>query len=298
MYTASSPSCLGESFSASGGVRRLPFAREFSRLSVGESWIGRKPVSYRREWGLQHRSAASAGELSAADLPPEGNGGQGGGFDMSIDVFPRLHERDPYRRLGVGRDSSFEEVQDARNYLFDTYKAHERSRESIEMAFDTILQEKMKVRHKQGFKPPKRGRKTDLEGDAPRVGILAQIKDRLEPSVPSTTIVNDGSIFLMMGSWAAWQTSSADPSLPVGAAICFSIYKLFDKRKKRAPEGDVSGRSHIWGAVAVTVFGLMLGSLVSWALVKALPLPQGIRGDQAGLFIINIVLGLVCIFFK
>ena len=49
----------------------------------------------------------------------------------------------------------------------------------------------------------------------------------------------------------------------MGAAICFSIYKLFDKRKKRAPEGDVSGRSHIWGAVAITVFGLMLGSLVS-----------------------------------
>ena len=62
---------------------------------------------------------------------------------------------------------------------------------------------------------------------------------------------------------AAWQTSSADPSLPVGAAICFSIYKLFDKRKKRAPEGDTSGRSHIWGAVAVTVLGLVLGSLVS-----------------------------------
>ena len=35
------------------------------------------------------------------------------------------------------------------------------------MAFDTILQEKMKVRHKLGFKPPRRGRKTDLEGDAP-----------------------------------------------------------------------------------------------------------------------------------
>jgi len=62
---------------------------------------------------------------------------------------------------------------------------------------------------------------------------------------------------------AAWQTSSADPSLPVGAAITFSIYKLFDKRKKRAPEGDASGRSHIWGAVLVTVFGLVLASLVS-----------------------------------
>ena len=103
------------------------------------------------------------GELSAADLPPEGDGEQDSGFDISIDVFPRLHERDPYRqgyliplshsiktglwslptvpervlklhlckfadfntlsytcrRLGVGRDSSFEEVQDARNYLYD-----------------------------------------------------------------------------------------------------------------------------------------------------------------------------------
>jgi hypothetical protein len=37
---------------------------------------------------------------------------------------------------------------------------------------------------------------------------------------------------------------------------------------------------------------------VSWALVKALPLPPGTRGDQAGLFIINIVMGLVCIFVK
>lgn len=36
----------------------------------------------------------------------------------------------------------------------------------------------------------------------------------------------------------------------------------------------------------------------SWALVKVLPLPTSIRGDQAGLFIINIVMGLVCIFFK
>ena len=34
-----------------------------------------------------------------------------------------------------------------------------------------------------------------------RVGILAQIKERLEPSVPGTTIVNDGSIFIMMGFW-------------------------------------------------------------------------------------------------
>ncbi len=33
-------------------------------------------------------------------------------------------------------------------------------------------------------------------------------------------------------------------------------------------------------------------------MVRVLPLPRMIRPDQAGLFIINIVMGLVCIFFK
>lgn len=46
-----------------------------------------------------------------------------------------------------------------------TYKRHERSREAIELAYDSILQEKMKVRHKYGFQPPRRGRRSDLQGD-------------------------------------------------------------------------------------------------------------------------------------
>ena len=67
-----------------------------------------------------------------------------------------------------------------------TYKAHERSRESIEMAFDTILQEKMKVRHKQGFRPPKRGRKTDLEGDAEVSRKECPLKRRLQCRLPGS----------------------------------------------------------------------------------------------------------------
>ena len=45
------------------------------------------------------------------------------------------------------------------------YKEHERSREAIELAFDAILQQKMKTRHKYGFRPPRSGRKTDVAGD-------------------------------------------------------------------------------------------------------------------------------------
>lgn len=49
--------------------------------------------------------------------------------------------------------------------LLQEYKAHEKSRESIEMALDEILKQKMKIRHKYGFRPPKSGRRTDVEGD-------------------------------------------------------------------------------------------------------------------------------------
>ena len=48
----------------------------------------------------------------------------------------------------------------------------------------------------------------------------------------------------------------------MGAAIAFSVWRLFDKRKKRAPEGTDLGRSPIWGALGVTLLGLVLGFLV------------------------------------
>ncbi len=46
-----------------------------------------------------------------------------------------------------------------------TYKSHERSREAIEFAYEAILKQDMKRRQKYGFKPPKLGRKTDLDAD-------------------------------------------------------------------------------------------------------------------------------------
>jgi len=46
-----------------------------------------------------------------------------------------------------------------------TYKSHERSREAIEFAYEAILKQDMKRRQKYGFKPPKLGRKTDLDAN-------------------------------------------------------------------------------------------------------------------------------------
>ena len=45
------------------------------------------------------------------------------------------------------------------------FREHGRSREAIEMAFDEVLKQKMKSRHRYGFQPPKSGRRTDVQGD-------------------------------------------------------------------------------------------------------------------------------------
>lgn len=66
----------------------------------------------------------------------------------------------------------------------------------------------------------------------------------------------------MSGSRASWQSASADPTLPIVAAIALSVYRLFDKRKKRDPEGPFFGNSPVWGALGTTFLGLFFGFIV------------------------------------
>lgn len=98
------------------------------------------PASRKRP--VRAAETASMGDFSEesaspANQPPQRPEG------MDYRPFPRLNERDVYKRLGVATSATFEEVVDARNYLNEQYKWHEPSREAIELAFDQIIQ----VRH-------------------------------------------------------------------------------------------------------------------------------------------------------
>ena len=214
-----------------------------------------------------------------------------------VEVFPRLKEKDPYKLLGVSREASFEEVQEARNFLYEQYRSHDASRESIELALDAILQEKMKSRHKYGFQPPQRGKKGEAEGER-KVSLWQQFKQLFEPSVPVTTLVNDGSIFFALGLWAAWQAASSDPTLPIGGAICFCAWKLYDKRLKRNPDGPHWGGSPIWGALLMTIAILIVSALISFPVTNFMPLPRILTPEGLMLMLIAWSLGLGCMFVR
>jgi len=59
--------------------------------------------------------------------------------DSSTPIFPRIHVKDPYQRLGISREASEEEIRAARNYLISKYAGHKPSVDAIESAHDRII---------------------------------------------------------------------------------------------------------------------------------------------------------------
>jgi len=163
----------------------------------------------------------------------------------------------------------------------------------------------MRLRHKLGFRPPSRsgGGKTDFS--VPKRSLAARIGMLFDPLVTLPTIVNSGSIFLALALWAALQANSSDPTFPVLGSICYCGWRIFDKRRKRDPEGKFFGGSPIWGALGTTLLALLAGFVASLAVVRvadaataALPLLSKLRPASAGLFVICSTLGAVSIFFR
>lgn len=270
------------------------------RRSYRQAFVGRPGSNVQRQ-----QPSHPLRQVRSADAAPASSVGSGW-MDVPEsqppppppEVFPRLKERDPYKRLGVSREASYEEVQEARNFLVEQYTGHDPSRESIELALDCILQEKIKVRHQKGFQPPQRGKRSDAAGDEAKLSLWQRVRQLFEPSVPGTTLVNDGSVFLALGIWAGWTAAASDPTLPLGAALAFAAWKLYDKRNKRNPDGPYWGGNPMWGALGAIVLALVLGSIASYVLVNTVAMPARFPTEAIGLFLITMSLGFTAIFLK
>ena len=185
------------------------------------------------------------------------------------------------------------------------------------MAFDRVLKTSYEERQKHGFRPPKMGRKTDAAAKPVRLHLHAgsmldsglaadtcvlqrltlaeQLRSRLEPSVPGTTLINDGSIYLAMGAWCAWlalaqdvhrparttrqatcacraaiQSAAAqDPTLPIVFSFGYSVYSFVRKRKLRNPEGPYLGDNPLWGSLASSLGALALSGVVRLPFLRS-----------------------------
>eukprot|EP00877_Chromochloris_zofingiensis_P009418 jgi/Chrzof1/472/Cz01g17020.t1 len=196
--------------------------------------------------------------------------------------------------LGIQQDASFEEIQDARNFLYEQYKLHEPSKDAIELAFDTVLQEKLKRRHKFGFKPPKTGSRKDVVGEE-RISLWQRVLDLFDNTVTTRTLINEGFVF---GIFALWTLFSSDQSFPLAGAFAYSVYQFQTKRVKRNPEGPYFGGNPIVGAIVSTLICLAIACGVMAVTLTPLTAVLSQSGRQVGGFITIAVLGALGIYLK
>lgn len=175
-------------------------------------------------------------------------------------VFPRINVRDPYKRLGVSRDSSEEEIQEARNFLAEQYVGHERSRESIEAAHDKIIMESFRARKKS------------------KINLKSNLKKKVADSPPwvrnflsffetpsSQVILQRAVFFALMGVWSVMNPAEGGPAFQVAVSLAGCIY-LLNYRLKSVGRSFILG---FGGLVVGWVFGSFLLPVLPTALLPA-----------------------------
>ncbi|KAB8315196.1 molecular chaperone DnaJ [Tolypothrix campylonemoides VB511288] len=180
-----------------------------------------------------------------------------------------MSEHNPYEKLGVSEDASFDEIQDVRNRLLEQYSGDAKRLEVIEAAYDAILMERLRMRQEGKIKVPERIRFPERlvqppskETLSPRKQSPAWLQRILDKPTPADVLLPGAwyiglsaiSVFYPVGNNQILQLA-----LVLGVGV--SIYVLNRKEGK-------FGR-----AVLLTLIGLITG-LIAGGLVASWLLPQ------------------------
>lgn len=143
--------------------------------------------------------------------------------------FPRINVWDPYKRLGLSTDASEEEIWGSRNFLLQQYAEHERSRESVEAAFEKILMASFRERKKTKINL-KTKLKKKVEESPPWVKNLLSFVE-----VPEIVVIlRRLFLFAFMGGWSIMNSAEGGPVFQVAVSLAACIYFLNEKTKSLA----------------------------------------------------------------
>ncbi|KAL2631271.1 hypothetical protein R1flu_015957 [Riccia fluitans] len=208
-------------------------------------------------------------------------GGEGSGAPQ---VFPRINVKDPFKRLGISRDASEEEIRDARNYLCSQYGADVKSRDAIESAYDKIIMDSFRDRKKN------------------KVDVRASLKKKLAESPPwvkaftnrfevpdSQIIILRFAAFFVLGVWSVLFPGDGGPTFQVAVSFATCIYFLKAKLKSL-------GKAFLYGFGAL-VFGWVSGTFLV-PVVSSYILPSSWSLELSTSLYSYVVLWAACTFLK
>lgn len=143
---------------------------------------------------------------------------------LSSAVFPRLHVKDPYKRLGISREASEEEIQAARNFLVQKYSGHKPSVDAIESAYDKIIMQSLYNRRRPKLNLDKKVR------DITQSPVYKAVTSRFE--APSTKVILKTALaFIVLGLLTVLFPTEEGPTLQVAISLIATIYFIHERLK-------------------------------------------------------------------
>ena len=145
---------------------------------------------------------------------------------ISTAIFPRINMKDPYKRLGLSREASEEEIQAARNFLIQKYAVHKPSVEAIESAHDKIIMQKFYERRNPKINIKKKVR------DVTQSRFVQAVVSRFR--TPSMDFIIKTSItFIILGAVTVLFPTEEGPTLQVAISLIMTIYFIYDRLKSK-----------------------------------------------------------------
>ncbi|NWF61010.1 MAG: CPP1-like family protein [Fischerella sp.] len=209
-----------------------------------------------------------------------------------------MSEQNPYEKLGVSEEASFDEIQDIRNRLLQQYSGDAKRLEMIEAAYDAILMDRLRMRQEGKIRVPERIRFPERlvqpppqETPTPREKSPAWLQRMLDNPTPAD-IVLPGVWYLGLSAISVFYQAGGDQILQMVLVLGVGISIYFINRK----EGKF-GR-----AVLFTLVGLITG-LIAGGMVANWVMPQiqqfiSLSANQFSTVITFILLWLISSFLR
>jgi Protein CHAPERONE-LIKE PROTEIN OF POR1-like len=174
----------------------------------------------------------------------------------------RMSEQNPYTKLEVPEDASFEEIQGARDRLIEQHPDNDRDRQDIEAAYDAILMDRLRKRQEgkitvpEGVRYAEQRAEKSVKVSFPKTPDSPQWLQRSLDRPNTTETLISAGVFTALGTCAFLSQTPDALSFLLALGVGFTIYWINRKEQRL-------GR-----AFAITLGTLVIGGLLSALLFQ------------------------------
>ena len=171
-----------------------------------------------------------------------------------------MSEQNPYEQLGVTENSSFEEIQAAKKRLFEQHGNDSTVIEKVEIAYDSIIMDRLRLRQEGKIKVPEKIRFPERIAEKPfkmpqmvKEDSAAWLQNMIDTPSQADILLPTG-IFLTLAAIAVFSQNTGTSIVPLLMALGFIANIYFLNRK----EGR-SGRAFLMSFVTLFA-GIAIGT--------------------------------------